>query len=61
MVRPLVSAIRPRMPANWRIWFILPRAPESAIMKMGLKRSRLDCNASVTSLMVFSHWETTRR
>ena len=36
MVRPEVSAIRPRMPANWRIWAEEPRAPESAIIQMGL-------------------------
>ena len=32
MVRPAVLAIRPRMPASWRICFIEPRAPEVAIM-----------------------------
>jgi hypothetical protein len=37
MISPEGLAIRPRMPANWRIWSLLPRAPESAIMKMGLK------------------------
>ena len=35
---------------------MLPRAPESAIMKMGLNSSRLSWRALVTSLMVSSHW-----
>ena len=61
MVRPEVSAIRPRMPASWRIWAEEPRAPESAIIQMGLYRSRPAIRASVTSLVVFSQASTTRR
>ena len=53
MVRPEVLAIRPRMPASWRICAMLPRAPESAIMKMGLRASRLACRALATSSVVF--------
>jgi len=34
-------AISPLMPASCRIWAALPRAPESAIMYMGLKLSVL--------------------
>jgi len=37
MISPEGLAISPRIPANWRIWSLLPLAPESAIMKMGLK------------------------
>ena len=29
-------AIRPRIPASWRIWSRLPRLPESNIMNTGL-------------------------
>ena len=36
MIEPSGFAIRPRMPASWRIWAAEPRAPESAIMKMEL-------------------------
>ena len=36
MIEPSGFAIRPRMPASWRIWAALPRAPESAIMKIEL-------------------------
>ena len=31
-VRPAVLAIRPRIPASWRICFMEPRAPEVAII-----------------------------
>src|SRR5204863_29603 len=37
MSSPEGLAIRPRMPASWRICCAEPRAPESAIMKIGLK------------------------
>ena len=59
IVRPAVFAIRPRIPVSWRICFIEPRAPESAIMKMGLYWSMLRVSASVTSPVVFSHSRTT--
>ncbi len=39
MISPDGFAISPRMPASWRIWSLLPRAPESAIMKTGLNPS----------------------
>ncbi len=32
MVLPEVLAISPRIPASCRIWFMLPRAPELAII-----------------------------
>jgi hypothetical protein len=32
MIEPSGLAIRPRMPASWRICAAEPRAPESAIM-----------------------------
>ena len=35
MISPFGLAIRPRMPASWRICLNEPRAPELAIMKMG--------------------------
>ena len=37
MISPDGLAINPRMPASCRICCALPRAPESAIMKIGLK------------------------
>ena len=36
MIEPSGFAIRPRMPASWRICAAEPRAPESAIMKIEL-------------------------
>ncbi len=36
MISPFGLAIRPRMPASWRICLNEPRAPELAIMKIGL-------------------------
>ena len=36
MMEPSGLAIRPRMPASWRICAAEPRAPESAIMKIEL-------------------------
>jgi hypothetical protein len=36
MIEPSGLAMRPRMPASWRICAALPRAPESAIMKIEL-------------------------
>ena len=35
MISPFGFAIRPRMPASWRICLNEPRAPELAIMKIG--------------------------
>ena len=46
MISPFGLAIRPRMPASWRICLNDPRAPELAIMKMGLRWSRLSSIAS---------------
>ena len=40
MISPFGLAIRPRMPASWRICENEPRAPELAIMKMGFISSR---------------------
>ncbi len=39
MISPEGLAIKPRIPASCRIWSLLPRAPESAIMKTGLKEA----------------------
>ena len=40
MISPFGFAIRPRMPASWRICLNEPRAPELAIMKIGFSSSR---------------------
>ena len=37
MIRPDGSVISPRIPASWRICWMLPRAPDWAIMYSGLK------------------------
>ncbi len=47
MTSPLGLAMRPRMPASCRICCLDPRAPESAIMKMGLK-SPLSARTSIS-------------
>jgi len=47
MISPEGFAIRPRIPASWRICCLLPRAPESAIMKIGLN---LLCSRSWRSI-----------
>ena len=39
MISPFGFAIRPRMPASWRICVNEPRAPELAIMKIGFSSS----------------------
>ena len=49
MISPFGLAIRPRMPASWRICLNEPRAPELAIMKIGLSSSRLSSIAWPTS------------
>ncbi len=68
MIEPSGFAIRPRMPASWRICAAEPRAPESAIMKIELKdfcRTLLPL-ASVTSsvpsfsIIAFATWSLVR-
>ena len=59
MVRPVVSAIRPRIPASCLICLSEPRAPESAIMKMLLYLSRPDSRASVSLSSVAFQVSTT--
>ena len=49
MISPFGLAIRPRMPASWRICLNDPRAPEFAIMNTGFSGNRLRCIASPTS------------
>ena len=49
MISPFGFAIRPRMPASWRICLNEPRAPELAIMKIGFSSSRFASIASATS------------
>ena len=59
MISPFGFAIRPRMPASWRICLNEPRAPELAIMNTGLSTSRLRCIASPTSSVAAVHFSTT--
>ena len=60
MISPFGFAIRPRMPASWRIWLNEPRAPELAIMKMEFVGSRLAFIASATSSVASVQTATTR-
>ena len=46
MIEPSGLAIRPRMPASWRICAAEPRAPESAMMKIELN----ECCSTVSPL-----------
>ena len=59
MISPFGLAIRPRMPASWRICLNEPRAPELAIMKMGFSWSRFSSIASATSSVASVHLSTT--
>ncbi len=59
MISPFGLAIRPRMPASWRICLNEPRAPELAIMKMGFSSSRCSCIASPTSSVAPFHLSIT--
>src|SRR5207249_6849580 len=47
-------AISPRMPPNWRICWELPRAPESAIIKMGLKAASARASPPAPSSFIIS-------
>ncbi len=59
MISPFGLAISPRIPASWRICLNDPRAPELAIMKIGLRWSRLSCIACPTSSVAAVHFSTT--
>ncbi len=59
MISPFGFAIRPRIPASWRICLNDPRAPELAIMKIGLSSSRLSSIAWATSSVALFQWEVT--
>ena len=59
MISPFGLAIRPRIPASWRICLNDPRAPELAIMKIGLSVSRFAIIASATSSVAAFHCSTT--
>ncbi len=59
MISPFGLAIRPRMPASWRICLNDPRAPELAIMKMGFNSWRWSFIASPTSSVAAFHFSTT--
>ena len=61
IVRPVVSAIRPRIPASCLICWLDPRAPESAIMKMLLYLSSPSRRAFVRTLSASSQTLTTAR
>ena len=49
MISPFGLAIRPRIPASWRICLNDPRAPELAIMKIGFSLWRFASMASATA------------
>ena len=53
MISPFGFAMRPRIPASWRIWLNDPRAPELAIMKTVFVSWRL-CLHRVGHLVVAS-------
>ena len=56
MISPFGFAIRPRMPASWRICENEPRAPESAIIEIGFSSSRFSTHAPcATSSVARSH------
>ena len=55
IVLPVVSAIKPRIPASCLICLSEPRAPESAIIKMLLYLSRPLRRAVVSSLSAACH------
>ncbi len=59
IVRPVVSAISPRIPASCLICWLEPRAPESAIIKMLLYLSRPPISLSVSASSVSFHVSTT--
>ena len=60
MISPFGFAIRPRIPASWRIWLNEPRAPELAIMKMEFVGSRFAFIASATLSVASVQTATTR-
>ena len=49
MISPFGFAIRPRMPASWRICLNEPRAPEFAIMNTGFSSYRFFCISMPTT------------
>ena len=59
MISPFGLAMRPRIPASWRICLNDPRAPELAIMKMGFNSSRLSSIACATSSVARFQWAVT--
>jgi len=50
MISPEGLAIRPRMPASWRICWRLPRAPESTIMNSGFTSGRDSLNSMARNI-----------
>ena len=60
MISPFGLAIKPRMPASWRIWLNDPRAPELAIMKIEFVWWRFSFIASATSSVACVQTATTR-
>ena len=59
IVRPVVSAIRPLIPASCLICWLEPRAPESAIMKMLLYLSSPSNRSLVRIPSISFHVSTT--
>jgi len=59
MISPDGLAIRPRMPASWRICCLLPRAPEVAIRLMGLNSPVVRSFSSMaTNIFSATRWVT---
>src|SRR3954453_8037888 len=58
MISPFGLAMRPRMPASWRIWLIEPRAPDVAIIMIGFVASKCFCIAPATSSVASVHFST---
>ena len=54
MISPDGFAMRPRMPASWRICCFEPRAPESAMMYTGLKVLPSRSSASISLNIAFA-------
>ena len=60
MISPFGFAMRPRIPASWRIWLNEPRAPDLAIMSTVFVSRRLASIASATSFVASVQTSMTR-
>ena len=60
MISPFGLDMRPRMPASWRICLAEPRAPDVAIIQMGLRSwSKFASIASATASVAWFQLSTT--